>query len=261
MAEYNELYARAVYYDIVFKRDVRPDCDFIQAAFRAKTGRELTSALDIACGPGYHARELARRGVRAVGVDLRPEMIQYARDESRAEGTDVEWLVADMRAIQLDPPVDMALSMYDALDCLVTNVELVEHFQTVARNLTDQGLFLVELTHPRELPYAGYEAFEYAGERDGTSITVTWGANNPRRDPVTGIAEVDVRLHIDDHGESIDVLDHARERFLLPQEIALLAELSGVFDVVGWYGKYSLDQPLTAGDESEWVIGLLQKRG
>ncbi|MCB0164516.1 MAG: hypothetical protein KDI79_09835 [Anaerolineae bacterium] len=34
------------------------------------------------------------------------------------------------------------------------------------------------------------------------------------------------------------------ERLLLPQELALLAECSRVFQAVGWYGDFDLNQPL-----------------
>jgi len=60
VARHDELYQRAVYYDIVFDRDVRKGVDFVQAAFRHYAGGEPRSVLDLACGPGYHARAFAR---------------------------------------------------------------------------------------------------------------------------------------------------------------------------------------------------------
>lgn len=35
--------------------------------------------LDVACGGGYFAREMARRGARVTGVDIAPRMIAHAR--------------------------------------------------------------------------------------------------------------------------------------------------------------------------------------
>ena len=64
MAEHLNLYQRATYYDIIFDRNVSREVDFITAIFNRHNGAELNSVLDIACGPGYHAREFARRGLR-----------------------------------------------------------------------------------------------------------------------------------------------------------------------------------------------------
>ena len=118
MAEFNEVYQRAVYYDIVFNRDVSCEVDFIRDVFRHHSGRDLRSVLDIACGPGYHARAFAQQGVRAVGLDLRGEMLKFASDQAEAEGASVEWIEADMRYVKLAEPVDAAISMFDGIDAL-----------------------------------------------------------------------------------------------------------------------------------------------
>ena len=55
-------------------------------------------------------------------------------------------------------------------------------------------------------------------------------------------------------------MDTARERFLLPQEIGLLAERSGMFEIAGWYGDFDLGQPLDMSPASRRMIGVLRKR-
>ena len=106
MAEFNQVYARAAYYDIAFRRDILPEVVFISDEYRRLNGRPLQSLLEIACGPGYHVRAFARRGVRAIGLDLMQEMIEFARAEAEAEGVRAEWLAADMRNFKLPAPVD-----------------------------------------------------------------------------------------------------------------------------------------------------------
>ncbi len=63
MAELNES-IRAKYYDIAFARDIGREVQFIRDLHRQRTGRPLASLLEIACGPGYHARAFARLGVK-----------------------------------------------------------------------------------------------------------------------------------------------------------------------------------------------------
>ena len=40
-------------------------------------GREAGCALEVACGPGRHVRQLAAREVRSVGVDYNQKMLDY----------------------------------------------------------------------------------------------------------------------------------------------------------------------------------------
>ena len=98
MAEHMNLYDKASYYDVIFDRDVEPEVAFLAGLYqRHGSRRQLQSVLDIACGPGYHARAFARRGLCAVGIDLGEPMLQLAGEKAEREGLSVEWLAADMR--------------------------------------------------------------------------------------------------------------------------------------------------------------------
>jgi hypothetical protein len=66
-------------------------------------------------------------------------------------------------------------------------------------------------------------------------------------------------LHVTENGEDQVVYDTADERLLIPQEINLLAQLSGALEVVGWHGNYDLAQPLDASTASTWILAVLKK--
>ncbi|MBI1876755.1 MAG: class I SAM-dependent methyltransferase [Chloroflexi bacterium] len=260
MAEHNNLYQNVVYYDLVFERDVSREVDFLMAACRRYSGREPQATLEVACGPGYHTRALARRGLRAIGLDLNGAMIALARRKDGGESLNTTWIEADMRHIQLSEPVDVVFCIFDGLDALASNTDLVQHFRAIGASLTAGGLYLVDLTHPRECSFWHYTPFCYAGERDGVSVEIQWATNNPHFDLVTNLAHVELEMRINDHGQKWVVHDSARERLLLPQEICLLAELSGVLQVVGWYGDFDLAQPLDDSPASRRMIAILQKQ-
>src|SRR5687767_9352792 len=57
--------------------------------------------LDLACGFGHHAMELARQGYRVVGVDIAKEFIDYAVAESARRKLAVEFICADLRDVHL----------------------------------------------------------------------------------------------------------------------------------------------------------------
>jgi SAM-dependent methyltransferase len=259
MAEHNELYRQAYYYDIVFHRDVSREVNFIGALFQQRTGRALESVLDIACGPAYHARAFARRGVRAAGLDLRKEMIDFARDQAAAEGVTLEWIVGDMREFTLLQPVDVAFTLFDGLDSLQTNDEIVRHFRAVATHLKAGGLYLIDATHPRDCSPFHYPPFQYRGERGGCRVEVDWVANPSLGNPLMQVVAVEVTMRVSENGREQVFTDRACERFLFPPEIAALADLSGALKVCGWYGDFDLNQPLDDTPASRRMITVLQK--
>jgi SAM-dependent methyltransferase len=63
--------------------------------------------LDVACGNGRHAIELARRGCKVTGVDLSDEFLASARAGSAAVNG-LEWVKGDMRDLHVTGPFDGA---------------------------------------------------------------------------------------------------------------------------------------------------------
>jgi SAM-dependent methyltransferase len=259
MAEYNDVYRRAHYYDIVFRRDVSREVQFLQDEYRERHGRPPTAILDIACGPGYHAREAARRGMTAYGIDLRPEMITYAREQATADGVNVTWIAGDMRKFALPKPVDVALSSFDAMDCMLSNDEIVAHFGAIAQNLSPRGLYVVESTHPRDCPIDGYGDFHYRGARNGTRVEIDWATNKPVPNPLTQVIDVEVTMRVAHDGAEETFTDHARERLLLAQEFVALAKLSNALDVVAFYGDFARGQPFDMSAAARRMIVVMQK--
>ena len=70
--------------------NVHGEADFVERFAPA-------TVLDAGCGTGRVARELARRGIAVVGVDIDPEMLGTAR----AKSPELEWVTADLASVQL----------------------------------------------------------------------------------------------------------------------------------------------------------------
>lgn len=67
------------------------------------TRRRPTSVLDVGCGTGRVAIELARRGIEVVGVDVDASMLAVARDR----GPGVAWIEADVTGVDDGRPFDL----------------------------------------------------------------------------------------------------------------------------------------------------------
>lgn len=101
--------------------------------------RPESSALDLACGTGDIAFELASRGVRVVGLDVTPRMLELARAKPRAREGRTQFLAGDMMALPFaDGTFDVVTTGYGIRNVPVIEPALAE----VNRVLRPGGLFL-----------------------------------------------------------------------------------------------------------------------
>ncbi|MHB1042871.1 MAG: class I SAM-dependent DNA methyltransferase [Eubacteriales bacterium] len=103
------------------------------------------TVLDLACGTGNTVLPLARRGYRACGVDLSPEMVAVAESKALSGGLDVNFFVGDMREFISPRPVDLVICFHDGLNYLVEYADLVRTFKHVNENLVPGGVFVFDL--------------------------------------------------------------------------------------------------------------------
>jgi len=258
VSEHRRLYQRALYYDIALGRTVEREADFILAVYQQICGQPLQSVLDMACGPGYHACALAQRRVRTWGLDLQPEMLQLARQRAAEAGVEPTLLQCDMRSFQMPQPVQMTVCMFDGLDALCTDEDLIQHFAAVREALLPGGLYLVDLCHPRDTNLQYYMDFHYQGERDGVWVEVFWRPRYERFVWTRDLAFTELEIHVRDHGEEQSFFDTSYERLFTPGSLRLLAHLGGLEDVA-WFGDYDLKQPLDGSAASQRMIGVFQR--
>jgi len=69
--------------------------------------------LDVACGTGVVAVTAARIGARVSGLDLTPELLAVARENSQIAEVDVDWREGDVEALPFaDAEFDIVLSQF-----------------------------------------------------------------------------------------------------------------------------------------------------
>ena len=85
--------AHAPIYDgNVFTKNTILEVDFLLEELSLQPGGWI---LDVGCGTGRHAIELARRGYAVTGLDLSSAMLARAADAAKAAGVNVDWIHAD----------------------------------------------------------------------------------------------------------------------------------------------------------------------
>ena len=110
-------------------------------------GIESGRILELACGTGILAIHLAQSGYIILGIDRSPEMVSIASMKGRyVKG--VEFSVADMRNLDLEPEFDAALCMFDSLNYLTTLEEVSDALKSVSSNLRSNGVFIFDFNRP-----------------------------------------------------------------------------------------------------------------
>jgi 2-polyprenyl-3-methyl-5-hydroxy-6-metoxy-1,4-benzoquinol methylase len=117
------------------------EVEFLISGLGLEPGQRV---LDIPCGHGRHSVELARRGMRVVGVDLSAEPLELARAAAQAAGVQVDLRRVDMREIEFRDEFDAALNLWTSFGYFETEAEDRLVLDRVLRALRPGGAFVIE---------------------------------------------------------------------------------------------------------------------
>ena len=107
---------------------------------------KIEHIVDVACGTGIAAAKFASAGCRVTGVDRSPQMLAQASKRVAETGvTGVTLVEADMRDFALDEPADLVTCMYDSLNYLLKEMDLLAAFRCAAKALRSGGLYIFDM--------------------------------------------------------------------------------------------------------------------
>lgn len=119
------------------------EATFIEESLGVEVGGTL---LDLACGTGRHAVELAGRGYNVVGFDLSATMLARAKGEAEERSQELDFLQGDMRELAFE-------STFDGIYCWASsfgyfeeekNLQVIRH---IHRALRRGGRFLLDIAN------------------------------------------------------------------------------------------------------------------
>lgn len=135
-------YAKAApYYDLLYAgvKDYEAESARLEAILAGAPG-PVRHVLDVACGTGRHAEQLARAGFRVDGLDLEPEFVRIA-SERHAQG---QFRIGDMTSFEVEKPYDALVCLFGAIGYVRDEDRLRATAACFARAVRPGGLVVVE---------------------------------------------------------------------------------------------------------------------
>jgi SAM-dependent methyltransferase len=237
-----------IYEDNVFTKNTLREVDFLLDELLVPPGGAV---LDVGCGTGRHAIELAKRGYVVTGLDLSSEMLARAADRARAENLHVDWVRSNATQFTFPGRFDAAVCLCEgAFGLLGQSDDPIDQPMSILRNVSRSlkpqakalftvlnGAFMLRKYQNRDVAEGRFDP-----------LTMVESSKLPPRE---GLPAVSVR-----------------ERAFVPTELLLLFRIAGMSVLNMWggtagnWGRRSLDldeieimivarktaEPLAAGD-------------
>ena len=223
MTEFGDRYADA--YDHIYRhKDYAAECDALEAAFR-RYATTVTTVLDLGCGTGTHAIELARRGYSVVGVDRSPQMLRHARDKASRSGVDVKFVEGDLRSISLDRIFDACISMFTVIGYQLEHADVRAALAGARQHLRAGGVLIFDIWYgPSVLHDPPGMRFALDSQADASVLRLARPTLDVRRQRCTVDYEV---WQIDGDRIAARTAESHTLRFFFPSELELLLEDAG----------------------------------
>lgn len=141
-------YAR--YYNVLYQnKEYAAETEFILGCLK-RYGNMPATLLDLGCGTGRHALEMARRGVSVTGVDMSATMLEMGR-QLQAASPDLPAGVlppqlqeGDARTVRLGKRFDAVTSLFHVMSYQNTEEDALAVMETARQHLKPGGLFLFD---------------------------------------------------------------------------------------------------------------------
>jgi SAM-dependent methyltransferase len=143
---YGDAFA-AFYDDIYAHKAYAGECDLIARLLAEYSTREVRNLVDLGCGTGSHALELAQRGYNVTGIDVSPWMLKKARKKLSVVKPvgNVCFVEGNIASLRPDSDFDAALMLFSVLGYTTENQALVNLLSHVRKMLQPGGLFIFDL--------------------------------------------------------------------------------------------------------------------
>lgn len=214
-----DAYAR--YYDLVNQeKDYPAEAQYV-ASLVEKHGGEKSALLDIGCGTGRHAEQLAAAGFDVEGLDRAEAMIAQAR--SRNPG--IEYHVGDVCDFDLGKRFGVVSALFHVISYLTEDDQLKAAFQQIREHLQPGGLLIFDCWHgPAVLHQQPELRIRRLGDQGSRVVRIAEPEMLPDRNRVN----VSFQVFVEQDGNWSEFTEEHPMRYLFRPEIEALLSDSGM---------------------------------
>jgi len=123
-------------------RKAPSEVDFLEKALRISPPAKI---LDLGCGFGRHAIELALRGYKVTGVDVSKGLLEYAKKKAQQKSVLVSWMQKDMRNIDFSAEFDAAICLYTSFGYFESEEENYDVLRRLSQALRPGSRFALDV--------------------------------------------------------------------------------------------------------------------
>jgi SAM-dependent methyltransferase len=224
-----DIYSR--YYDLLYKdKDYEAETAYVDQLIRTFHPDTL-QILELGCGTGIHASQLAARGYHVHGIDRSDTMLRMALDrQSRLDpaiGARLSFMEGDIRNYREARQFDTVISLFHVMSYMTAAADLEQAIRTARTMLKQNGLFIFDCWHGpavlHDKPVSRTKTFE-----DDTMLVTRTSVPDLYFDRHV----VDVNFTIRIHDKKTQQDKHLQEihsmRYLFTEELKSLLDENGL---------------------------------
>ena len=135
----NKIFSSGDYYNLFYNdKNYQSEAKYIHDKIQEYASNSK-SILELGCGTGRHAINLAKFGYQILGIEKSESMLNKA-----IKVKNLEFQKGDIREIKLKNTYDCVISLFHVMSYQITNESLVSVFSTAFNNLKSNGVFLFD---------------------------------------------------------------------------------------------------------------------
>ena len=206
----------------------------------------LINGLDVGCGGGWFTRAFQKHGYQMTGLDVSPEMLDFAQETAMKQGVRGEYLLGDISKMKLPKRFDFATAINDCINYIPKD-RLNAAFKNVGGALKKGGIFLFDISSKKKFE----EKIANTVSVDDRDEVTYLSFNRAETDGVT----MEVTLFAKRADGAFDRLDETHRQYIYEEDEILSALNANGFETLEVEGYLGEDKA-----SSDRIVFLAQKR-
>jgi SAM-dependent methyltransferase len=251
----------AHYYNVLYRdKDYTQEAQYVHQLVQ-RYAPQTKTVLELGCGTGRHASELARQGYQVHGMDQSETMLQQAAEYQAQNAPELRdalvFSLGDLRTIRLSQTFDAVIAVFHVMCYQTTNEDLVAAFQTANTHLKPDGIFIFDFWYG---PAVLTDRPTVRVKRWEDDLVHIRRVAEPVMSPNENIVDVHYEVIIQHkQPQTLETLQEThRMRYLFAPELLFMLKSTG-FAILDHFKWMSQTQPI--GCDSWYGVVIARKTG